>query len=180
MRYDAALEAHIEEQYAKFLAYPVEWNEDRSREYFLSEGYLGEGLGQIGVAQGVIPLVAKEMGELVSYGTFDNCREHGVTVTSAGGWTFCVYQHRNFDGICIEGCPTDEIKEYGPYGGEDKYDTLYGTRWQDFEGAAKAMVAMLHATVAGPVTRQELRSLRRKQSDVEYHVTTEIVRPPTQ
>ena len=156
MRYDAAIEAHIEQQYAKFLKYPATWNEDRSREYFLSEDYQGEG-NQFDIAREVGIRVAKEMGELVSFGVFDNCREHGITVSSAGGWTFCVYEHRNSDEICIEGCPTPEVRPYGPYGGRDKYDVLFRTRWQDYDGAARAMIAVLKASVElTDVTRRTL------------------------
>lgn len=158
MRFDTALEAHIDQQYAQHVesAQRMGW-EVYSRERFLSEDYLGEGLGQFGIAQEVGLRVAKEMGELVSWGVFDNCREHGLTVTGAGGWTFCFYEHRNSDQIHIEGCPTGEMESYGPYGGADKYDTLFCTKWMDYDGAAAALIAMLSRTVQGPVTREQLK-----------------------
>lgn len=155
MNYDAAIEAHIEQQYAQYLERP--WNGNTSREYFLSVDYNGES-SPFDIAREVGTRVAKAMGELVSFGIFDNCREHGITVSSAGGWTFCVYEHRNSDDITIEGCPTTDVTPYDPYGGEDKYDTLFQTRWKDYDGAADALIAMLKASVDLDVgTRQALK-----------------------
>lgn len=156
MRYDAAIEAHIEQQYAGFLTYKHH-SGPTTREYFLSVDYNGES-SPFDIAREVGTRVVKAMGELVSFGVFDNCREHGITVSSAGGWTFCVYEHRNSDDITIEGCPTPQIKPYGPYSGEDKYDTLFQARWRDYDGAAAAMIAMLKASVEfDVVTREELK-----------------------
>jgi hypothetical protein len=166
VRFADAIEAHIEQQYEQYLSYDFIKDEEKTREYFLSEDYLGEGLGQFGIAQGVGSRVAKEMGELVSWGVFDNCREHGLTVRTAGGWTFCFYEHRNSDQICIEGCPSDEVKEWGPYGGEDKYDTLFYGRWLDYEVAAKALIAMIEASVTLPgITRKQLMAIGAEARD---------------
>lgn len=84
-------------------------------------------------------LIAAEMHELVvfpegtEFGFFENYREYGLTYT-VGGWTFAVYQHRNSDEMHLEGCPTDEVMEYGPYGSDDKYDTLAHVKCDDFNG----------------------------------------------
>jgi hypothetical protein len=76
--------------------------------------------------------------DAVEFGTFENCREYGLTVT-VGNWTFCAYEHRNSDALCIEGCPTGEAKDYGPYGGEDKYDVLFSTNHGRYYEARKAL-----------------------------------------
>lgn len=65
---------------------------------------------------------------LLDFNTFYNCREYGLTVT-VGGWQFCVYEHRNSDNICIEGCPVDEVKECGPYGGVVRHRAV---GWESF------------------------------------------------
>lgn len=78
----------------------------------------------------------------VDFGTFDNCREWGLTVT-AGGWTFCAYEHRNSDEINLEGCPTAEAETWGPYGGADKFDTLASYPWRDYNRAAQALNYLL-------------------------------------
>lgn len=92
----------------------------------------------------------------LSFGTFYNCREYGVTV-EVGGWTFAVYEHRNSDDIVIEGCPTAEVQEYGPYGGGDKYDVLFSTRWKTEHLAADAMwIAARHVLRHPAATRADL------------------------
>ena len=92
--------------------------------------------------------------ELLDFGTFYNCREYGVTVT-VGGWMFAVYEHRNSDSIIIEGCPVGEVKEYGPYGGEDKYDTLFGAAYNGQYEARAAMVAMADYVLDNPTATRE-------------------------
>ena len=89
------------------------------------------------------------------FGTFNNCREYGVTY-SRNGWTFAAYEHRNSDEIHIEGCPTDEMPAYGPYGGEGKYDTLTKDRPGAYYDVA---MKLKHALwLASPeVTRHELK-----------------------
>lgn len=78
----------------------------------------------------------------VDFGTFDNCREYGLTVTIAG-WTFAAYQHRNSDYICITACPVADVAEYGPYAANgDKNDcVLFDTEWRQYQDAAKALAA---------------------------------------
>jgi hypothetical protein len=92
--------------------------------------------------------------ELLDFGTFDNCREYGVTV-SVGGWTFAVYEHRNSDNICIEGCPTDQVKEYGPYGTDDKYDVLFEADYSGQYTARAAMVAIADYVLDTPTATRE-------------------------
>lgn len=88
------------------------------------------------------------------FGTFNNCREWGLTY-SHGGWTFCVYEHRNSDSICIEGCPDAEVQKYGPYGGADKYDTLSSDGFDDYEKVGQRLEAALR--VANPTaTRADI------------------------
>lgn len=102
-----------------------------------------DGSVQIAIAHEVGQRVIAALGhEFVRFGTFDNCREYGLTF-EAGGWMFCVYEHRNSDEICTEGCPVGEVESYGPYGGADKYDVLTRARWQDYDTAAAQLVAML-------------------------------------
>lgn len=79
---------------------------------------------------------------LVTFGFFNNCRGYGLTVEIAG-WTFCAYEHRNSGNICIEGCPTAEIKPYGPYGGVDKYDTLASFGYREYGKAREALIVMM-------------------------------------
>jgi hypothetical protein len=90
----------------------------------------------------------------LEFGAFDNGREYGLTVT-AGGWTFAVYEHRNSDDICVEGCPTADVQPHGPYGGSDKYDVLYSTRWRNYEGASAALAAAIQRVRNVPSTGRE-------------------------
>lgn len=92
--------------------------------------------------------------ELLDFGTFNNCREYGVTVT-VGGWMFAVYEHRNSDSICIEGCPVDQVKEYGPYGTDDKHDVLFETGPDDSYKARTAMIAIADYVLDNPTATRE-------------------------
>lgn len=68
--------------------------------------------------------LSEDDGLQVEIGTFDNCREYGNTYRALNAkqdYTFCVYEHRNSDQIYINGCPTNEVKSYGPYSGKDKW-----------------------------------------------------------
>lgn len=96
--------------------------------------------------------------DLLDFGTFDNCREYGLTVT-VGGWTFCAYEHRNSDDICLEGCPTGEVKEYGPYGEDNKYDVLFSARWKHYSDVADAVVAAARYVLDHPnADRQDVKA----------------------
>lgn len=93
------------------------------------------------------------------FGVFDNCREYGLTVR-AGDWTFCVYEHRNSDSICIEGCPTSEAPFYGPYGGEDKYDTLATYGPGKYAQVALCLAEMIDRVTSGvPISRASLKAI---------------------
>jgi hypothetical protein len=85
----------------------------------------------------------------LDFGTFENCREYGLTVT-VGGWTFAAYEHRNSDDICIEGTRTADVKPYGPYGTDDKYDVLFTARWKQYHEAAKAINAIARYVLDHP------------------------------
>lgn len=151
MRLNEALQSHIDQQFNKG--------------YYPTKDELMSDNRQVVISREVGSRVSSRMGELVSYGTFDNCREHGITfqtpdsnLSLKDGWTFCVYEHRNSDEICVEGCPTSEVESYGPYGGENKYDTLFSTRYMDYDGAADAICDALTFVATTPnVTRQSVR-----------------------
>ena len=96
---------------------------------------------------------------LLDFGTFDNCREYGLTVI-VGGWTFAVYEHRNSDDICIEGTRTANVKPYGPYSGGDKYDVLFSARWKQYHEAAAAINAIARHVLNNPdATRDDLKGV---------------------
>lgn len=84
----------------------------------------------------------------VDWGTFSNGREYGLTFTH-DSWTFCFYEHRNSDQIHFEGCPTNEVADYGPYGGEDKYDTLGSVDYDEPVGMAEIIARVLSWTTDG-------------------------------
>lgn len=95
----------------------------------------------------------------LSFGTFNNCREYGMTVT-VGGWTFAVYEHRNSDDICIEGCPTGEVREFGPYGGTGKHDVLFSARWKQYHQVAGAINTMARFVLGTPdATRDAVKAV---------------------
>ena len=82
----------------------------------------------------------------VEVGKFDNCREYGNTyrvLNAKQDYTFCVYEHRNSDQICINGCPTEEIKIYGPYTDGSKYDYHYSVSYDEHYRAAIKLIEFL-------------------------------------
>ena len=82
----------------------------------------------------------------VEVGKFDNCREYGNTyrvLNAKQDYTFCVYEHRNSDQICINGCPTEEIKIYGPYTDGSKYDYHYSVSYDEHYRAAIKLMEFL-------------------------------------
>lgn len=97
----------------------------------------------------------------LTYGTFDNCREWGLTV-SVGGWTWCAYEHRNSDQIQLQGCPDAEVRPYGPYGNAghaSKWDTLGSLGPHDEWVAADALVHAIRFVVANPqATRDQVKA----------------------
>lgn len=103
--------------------------------------------------------------EGTEFGTFNNCREYGVTY-SRNGWTFAAYEHRNSDQICIEGCLTTEMQPYGPYGGDDKFDTLSYDAPDDFYSVAQRLEAALR--FASPErTRKDMKLVMRRGDGYE-------------
>lgn len=98
--------------------------------------------------------------EWVDFGTFDNCREYGLTFT-VPGWQFCVYEHRNSDEICIQGCPIDEIAgDYGPWPGDiTKWDVLAKASYEMYGAAAVYLIEALRYVNKNPkATRREVKS----------------------
>jgi hypothetical protein len=95
---------------------------------------------------------------LLDFGTFENCREYGVTVT-VGGWTFAAYEHRNSDDICLEGCPAGEVRDFGPYGSDDKHDVLFSAKWKQYHEVAGALTRATRHVLANPAaTRADVRA----------------------
>lgn len=151
MRYTEALASLIDQQYAEH----VEFN----RRYGLPAGTATEFAADrinITISRIVGDMVDKATEGAVDFGVFDNCREYGLTF-SHGLWTFCVYEHRNSDLIDIEGCPTIEAQDYGPYGSDDKYDTLFCAEYEAYGVVAEKLLAMLRLVSDGEKhTRREV------------------------
>lgn len=85
-------------------------------------------------------------------GAFDNCRESGYTYSLIGGEqdnVFCVYEHRNSDQICINGCKREDVKSYGPYSGETKWDTLHNADYEEYHETAEELVKYLFQSYNG-------------------------------
>lgn len=106
------------------------------------------------IAREVGGALAEGFGDRITFGTFDNCREYGLTFT-AGDWTFCCFEHRNSDQIYVEGCPTAEMKEWGPYGCEDKWSMMWWTSYEQYQIVTRTLSAVLLAAMDGPLTRAE-------------------------
>lgn len=149
MKYPEALTALIDQRYADMLRNAVHmpsWVPDTRDMIAASDKNIriaDELFGEAGVGD----TFYKD--DRLEFGVFNNCREYGLTV-SLNGWTFCAYEHRNSDDICIEGCPDRKVQEWGPYGGEDKYDVLFSARWKQYHEAAAALIAALQAVDAAP------------------------------
>lgn len=108
------------------------------------------------LADTILILVKKELSEVLcdteglefelEIGEFENCREYGYTYSLLGGIqdnVFCVYEHRNSDNICINGCKREDVKPYGPYSGESKWDTLGSFSYSEYHAASKQLVEFL-------------------------------------
>ncbi len=113
---------------------------------------------QVTISRIVGALVLDALGpEWVDFGTFDNCREYGLTF-SVPGWQFCVYEHRNSDNICVQGCPADQVQPYGPYGGGGKWDVLARAQYDCRGAAAAALIDALRFVNNNPgATREQVR-----------------------
>lgn len=111
------------------------------------------------ISDHVARLVIDKLGnEWIDFGTFDNCREYGLTFT-VPGWQFCVYEHRNSDETCVQGCPIDEVNDWGPYGGVDKWDVLYVAGYEMYGATATSLIAALRYVNGNPnATRPEVKS----------------------
>lgn len=112
----------------------------------------------VDIAREVGGALAEGFGDRITFGTFDNCREYGLTFT-AGDWTFCCFEHRNSDQIMVEGCPTAEMKEWGPYGCEDKYSMMWHASDGQYQAVTRALSRVLLVALNGPLTRLEAISL---------------------
>lgn len=157
MRFNEALVKLVDDHYRQH----CEWNSSPSMREFLRPR-------DVWVAQSHNVRIAADVfgwldgdylyqDKTVDYDVFDNCREWGLTVTVAG-WTFCAYEHRNSGNICIEGCREENVKHYGPYGGEDKWDVLASFPWRHGYEASLALEDMIRAVREDPaaVTRADL------------------------
>lgn len=152
MRFTEALSAVIDNQYARSRGHhrPATRDEIAAGDHNVRISY--EVLGEGGLSD---EFYGEEA--LLDFGTFDNLREYGVTV-AVGGWTFAVYEHRNSDDICIEGCPTAEVRAVGPYGTDDKHDVLFAARWKQYHEASKALAVIARHVLAHPdATREDLK-----------------------
>ncbi len=157
MKFSQALSALIDEEHDRRLGYHRLPGEDAPTR------------DETALSSTNIRISASVMGELnalfsgrtvvLDFGTFYNCREYGMTVT-VGGWTFAVYEHRNTDDICIEGCPTAEVKDHGPYGGDDKYDVLHYARYNEHYESARFLNAIVEHVLDHPdATRSNLKKV---------------------
>lgn len=100
------------------------------------------------IAKEVGGALAEGFGDRIEFGTFDNCREWGLTFT-AGDWTFCCFEHRNSDQIMVEGCPTAELKTWGPYGCDTKWDMMWHAGWKQYQTVTQALTYAINAALAG-------------------------------
>jgi|GEM_PF-2786110 len=83
---------------------------------------------------------------------FDNCREHGYQYEVTNGKqnvVFCVYEHRNSDGLIINGCRKEYVSSYGPYNGESKYDYLASFSYNEHYKCASQLSEWLIAVYKG-------------------------------
>lgn len=83
---------------------------------------------------------------------FDNCREYGYMYHIVGGkqdLTFSVYEHRNSDEIIINGGFTSNVKPFGIYNGESKYDYLKSFSYDKHYQVAKQLGEYLEESFEG-------------------------------
>lgn len=106
----------------------------------------------------VLKEISNELYELeletveLDIGTFDNCRESGYTYSIVGSKqdnVFCVYEHRNSDEICINGCAREDVKPYGPYSGETRWDVLFKAGYEDYHPVAQQLAEWLIESYKG-------------------------------
>lgn len=85
-------------------------------------------------------------------GNFDNCREYGFTYSIKGSKqdnVFCVYEHRNSDQICVNGCAREDVKSYGPYSGETKWDVLFSANYEEYHSVSEQLTQWLMESYKG-------------------------------
>lgn len=156
MDYQSAIAAHRARRYQQHVAQFSD-----QPELILPEAEYCAG-GQFEIAPTVAAICAEKLGGLVTFDVFDNGREHGVTVSGPGGWTFCAYEHRNSDQVCVEGCPTNQMHSFGPYGGHDSWDVLATTSPADHPlgaAAAQIIIDLIEYLIDHPgATRAELKN----------------------
>lgn len=167
MKFAEALTQVIDTQFAQ---------EIDAAQFGFDEDYLRQSRDEIATGSTNIRLSAQIIGGLaqdrlfrvpdVEYGTFDNCREYGVTVT-VKGFTFAVYEHRNSDTICVNGCKAEDVLPYGPYAADgDKYDVLAVFAYNQ-PGEALAALERLIESITPTTTRQDLAVLGDRLSYAE-------------
>ncbi len=91
----------------------------------------------------------------IDVGTFTNCREVGLTfhcsmayqdgeLKDFGGFTWCVYEHRNSDEIIING-KKGHISLNGdlPYKADSKYEYLGKFSWGQYDECAEALATLI-------------------------------------
>ena len=83
---------------------------------------------------------------------FNNCREYGYMYHIVGGkqdLVFSVYEHRNSDEIIINGCFTKDLKTYGAYNGDSKWDYLNNFKYNEHYAVAKKLREYLEQSYIG-------------------------------
>ena len=155
MKFDEALTALIDQQYEK------SYNRE-SRDVIAVSATNIRIANDVMGEQGVGNEFYRDPEVEDAFGVFDNNREYGITVTYRG-WMFTAYEHRNSDDVCVEGCRVEDVQSWGPYGGEDKHDVLYATKWLHNYEAGYALVAAMHYVEKHPkATRDELKKVMKE------------------
>ena len=83
----------------------------------------------------------------ICVGALQNCREQGYTflvynLNTGKSFTWCTYEHRNSDGIIINGkegyhCGSGDL----PYKGDSKWDCIASFSYNEFDRAAKRLAS---------------------------------------
>jgi hypothetical protein len=156
MKFNTAISALIDQAHARSVSHHIAipgWENPPTRDE-VATGRENIRIAAI-VGNDLVSDLLYDIRDELVFGTFDNCREYGITVT-VGGWTFSVYEHRNSDDIIVNGCPTADVQPFGPYAKDgDKYDVLFSTRWRNYEGASAALAAAIQRVRNVPGTGRE-------------------------
>ena len=92
------------------------------------------------------------IGEQLEIKEFNNCRESGYVyrvINSKQDITFSVYEHRNSDDIIINGCFTKDLKTYGAYNGDSKWDYLNNFSYDQHYAVARQLGEYLRQSYLG-------------------------------